>query len=137
MLAQGGTQLFRSIDWDEVRLLALAIWALFAFRRWLKNNLERRGRRQTLQSLARVSVAAMAGALLSFLAFALGEWRPLTWYGFVPMMPGLFIGLIAVGVHRDDNLLRNVALVLNSVIYGSIVFAAYPLLIRRKDSSVS
>ncbi len=125
MLAQGGTQVFRSIDWDKVRLLVLAIWALIALRRWLNNSLERRGKRQTLQSLARVSVATMVGSFLSFLAFVLAEWHPLTWYCFMPMMPGFFIGAITVGVHRDDNLLRNVTLLLNSVIYGSIVFASY------------
>jgi hypothetical protein len=136
MLAQGGTQVFRSIDWDEVRLLVLAIWALIAVCRWLNNSLERRGRRQTLQSSTRISVATMVGALLSFLAFVLAEWHPFAWYCFMPMMPGFFIGAITVGVHRDDNLLRNVTLLLNSVIYGSLVFASYPLLIRRKDSSL-
>jgi hypothetical protein len=123
--------MLRSIDWDKVRLLILAAWAVFAIVRWFKKSVRVRGKRETMGSVLRFGISVLGGTLLAFVALLLGRWGPDSVWG-MPMVPGFLIGAITVGVHRGDNQLLYIALLLNALIYGSIVFVCYPLLIRNR-----
>lgn len=124
--------MFSSINWDDFRLLGLACLGVTAVRQWLKNSQLCRGRPLTLQSLVRVLVSTVSGVSLSLLAFAIAERKFSNVWFSIPMLPCLLIGAVTVGVHREDQLLMHVTVILNAVLYGTIVFMWYPLLRRSK-----
>jgi len=124
---------FSSVNCDYFRLVGLACLGLIAVRQWLKNSQLRRGRHLTVQLLVRMVVSAVAGLSFSLLAFAVAERHFSNIWLSIPTLPGFFVGAVTVGVHRDDNLLAHVTVVLNAALYGTIVFACYPLLRRIKS----
>ena len=100
--------MFRSINWDYLRLLGLACLGVIAVRQWLKNSQVRRGGHLTFQLLVRILVSLVAGMSFSLLAFAVAEQHFSNIWLSIPMLPGFLLGAITVGVHRDDHLLTYV-----------------------------
>lgn len=114
--------MFRSINWDYLRLLGLACLGVIAVRQWLKNSQVRRGGHLTFQLLVRILVSLVAGMSFSLLAFAVAERHFSNIWLSIPMLPGFLLGAITVGVHRDDHLLTYVTVFLNAALYGTVVF---------------
>ena len=84
-------------------------------------------------STKRVLVSTASGIALSLLVFRLGEsdgsgWRVL------PELPGLVVAMFTpgFGVHGDMRAFNCLMLTVNAAFYGFVVFACYPLFVRRR-----
>ena len=117
--------MLHSIDWDKFRLVALVTWAIIAAVRWLRKSVRVRGKQETVRALLRLGTSVLGGTVLAVIPFVLRYWRQESLW-FWPMIPGFLIGAITVGVHRNDNLLLYLAVFVNVVVYGGILFACYP-----------
>ena len=112
--------------WDKLRLLGLAVMGVVAIRQWLVTSNRRRGQQLTRKLLIRILTSAGTGVVVSLIAVGFAYHSHDDWFS-LPMMPGFFIGMMTVGVHRDDNALMYVTAFANTAFYGAIAFVIYPL----------
>ncbi len=123
--------------WDRIQLVGIAAVSEFAIREWLKSSIQRRGRQLTRRLVARITISTGAGLAISLLTLGLAHYSRNHEALAIPMMPGLFLGAITVGAHRNDNLLLYVTGFLNTALYGAIVFGIYPIFRRDKNANLS
>lgn len=123
---------------DKLRVIGLVLFVVIAIGQWFRNSLRKHGRVPTIQRLVRIVICTFGGVLISVVPLLAVRSCPTDFkdWCFVPAMPGFLIAAITpfVGVHRDDNLLLYVATLLNTAIYGAILFAVYPVFSRPKIS---
>src|SRR5215472_9762915 len=83
--------------------------------------------------LERVLISIAGGIALSLLVFKLGDSADPGWR-VVPELPGFFVAMFTpgFGVHGDIKAFDRLMLTANGVFYVLVVFAYYPLFVRRK-----
>lgn len=126
--------MFSTALWDKLRLIGLAGLGAYAIREWFKSSVRRRGQELTRRFVIRTAISASAGLAISLFTQGLAHYARNHEALALPMMPGFFVAAITVGVHRDDNLLLYVTVILNAALYAAIVFAICSVFLRDKNS---